>query len=139
MLRDLPSSSRQHRSTLRRSNTSCAGGNLLLPLWRQPLSLLVAMGASLWPSPLPCSRSSLPPGSVVEPVAGRTPSMSRFVPNLAASASARGTETGDPEMEETAHREMVTAPLAPLEEGRMEDLSFHFVFFFIEGTQNFNE
>ncbi len=47
--RALPSSSRQHRSRLRRSNTSCAGGNLLLPPRLQPLSLLVAVGA-------PCGR-----------------------------------------------------------------------------------
>ncbi len=36
--------------------------------------------------------------------------------NLAASTSARGPETGDPEREETAHWEMVTAPLPPPEE-----------------------
>ncbi len=47
--RALPSSSRQHRSRLRRSNTSCARGNLLLPPRLQPLSLLVAVGA-------PCGR-----------------------------------------------------------------------------------
>ncbi len=41
--RAVPSSFRQHRSRLRRSSTSCAGGNpLLLPLRLQPLSLLVA-------------------------------------------------------------------------------------------------
>ncbi len=40
-----PSSSRQHIGRLRRSDTSCAGGNLLLPTRLQPLSLLVAMGA----------------------------------------------------------------------------------------------
>ncbi len=45
-----------------------------------------------------------------------------------ASASARGPETGDPEMEGTAHQEMVTAPLPPLEEGRVENILFHFVF-----------
>ncbi len=44
--------------------------------------------------------------------------------NLAASASARGPETGDPEREETAHWEMVTAPLPPPEEGRVEYLVF---------------
>ncbi len=60
------------------------------------------------------SRSSLLPSSVMEPVAGWTPSLSRPPPNLAASASARGPETGDPEMEETARREMVTTPLPPL-------------------------
>ncbi len=34
---------------------------------------------------------------------------------------------GDPEMEDTAHREMVTAPLPPPEEGRVENLLFRFV------------
>ncbi len=125
--RALPSSSRQHRSRLRRLNTSCAGGNLLLPPRLQSLSLLVAVGAPLRPPPLPRSRSSLPPGSVVEPVADRTPSPSRPPPNLAVSAGARGPETGDPEMEETAQWEMVTAPLPPQEEGRVENLLFRFV------------
>ncbi len=126
--RAVPSSFRQHRSRLRRSNTSCAGGNpLLLPLRLQPLSLLVAVGAPLWPPPLPRRGSSLPPYGVVEPVTGRTPSPSRPPPNLAASASARGPETGDPEMEGTARREMVTAPLPPPEEGRVENLLFRFV------------
>ncbi len=73
----LPSSSRQHRSRLRQS---CAGGNLLLPIRLHPLSLLVAMGAPLWPPPLSSSRSSLPPGSIMEPVSGRIPSPSRLPP-----------------------------------------------------------
>ncbi len=81
-------------------------------------------GRPLRPPLLPRCRSSLSPGSVVEPVAGRTPSPSRPPPNLAASASARGPETGDPEREETAHWEMVTAPLPPPEEGRVEYLVF---------------
>ncbi len=127
--RAVPSSFRQHRSRLRRSNTSCAGGNpLLLPLRLQPLSLLVAVGAPLWPPPLPRRGSSLPPCGVMEPVTGRTPSPSRPPPNPAASASARGPETGDPEMEGTARREMVTAPLPPPEEGRVENPLFRFVF-----------
>ncbi len=93
--RAVPSSFRQYRSRLRRSST-CAGGNLLLlPLRLQPLSLLVTVGAPLWPPPLPRRGSSLPPGGVVEPVKGRTPSPP---PNPAASASARGPETGNPEM-----------------------------------------
>ncbi len=71
-------------------------------------------------------RGRLVPGSVVEPVADRTPSPSRPPPNLAVSAGARGPETGDLEMEETA-REMVTAPLPPPEEGRVENLLFRFV------------
>ncbi len=41
---------------------------------------------------------------------------------------------GDPEMEETAHQEMVTAPLPPPEEGRVDNLLFSFVFV----HQNFN-
>ncbi len=103
--RAVPSSFRQHRSRLRRSNILCAGGNpLLLPLRLQPLSLLVAVGAPLWPPPLPRRGSSLPPCGVVEPVTGRTPSPSRPPPNPAASASARGPETGDPEMVRTARR-----------------------------------
>ncbi len=81
------------------------------------------------PPPRPCSHDPRsPPGSVVEPVAGRTPSPSRPPPNPVVSASARGPEMGDPEMEETAHREMVTAPLPPPEEGQVENLLFHFVF-----------
>ncbi len=127
--RAVPSSFRQHRSRLRRSSTSCAGGNpLLLPLRLQPLSLLFAVGAPLWPPPLPRRGSSLPPCGVVEPVTDRTPSPSRPPPDQAASASARGPETGDPEMERTARREMVTAPLPPPEEGRMENPLFRFVF-----------
>ncbi len=127
--RAVPSSFRQHKSRLRRSSTSCAGGNpLMLPLRLQPLSLLVAVGAPLWPSPLPRRGSSLPPCGVVEPVTDRTPSPSRPPPNPAASASARGPETGDPEMEGTARREMVTAPLPPPEEGRVENPLFRFVF-----------
>ncbi len=140
--RAVPSSFRQHRSRLRRSST---GGNpLLLPLRLQPLSLLVAMGAPLWPPPLPRRGSSLPPCGVVEPVTDRTPSPSRPPPDPAASASARGPETGDPEMEGTARREMVTAPLPPPEEGRVENPLFHFVFVSAagpaaSGTQNFNK
>ncbi len=127
--RAVPSSFRQHRSRLRRLSTSCAGGNpLLLPLRLQPLSLLVAVGAPLWPPPLPRRGSSLPPCGIVEPVTDRTPSLSRPPPDPAASASARGPETGDPEMEGTARREMVTAPLPPPEEGRVENPLFRFVF-----------
>ncbi len=127
--RAVPSSFRQHRSRLRRSSTSCAGGNpLLLPLRLQPLSLLDTVGAPLWPPPLPRRGSSLPPCGVMEPVTDRTPSPSRPPPDPAASASARGPETGDPEMEGTARREMVTAPLPPPEEGRVENPLFRFVF-----------
>ncbi len=86
------------------------------------------VGAPLWPPPLPRRGSSLPPCGVVEPVTDRTPSPSRPPPDPAASASARGPETGDPEMEGTARREMVTAPLPPPEEGRVENPLFRFVF-----------
>ncbi len=92
------------------------------------------VAAPLWLPPLPRRGSSLPPCGIVEPVTGRTPSPSRPPPNPAASASAsaRGPETGDPEMEGTARREMVTAPLPPPEEGRVENPLFRFVF-----VQNF--
>ncbi len=50
------------------------------------------------------------------------------LPNPAASANARGPEMGDPEMEGTAHREMVSTPLPPREEGQVENLLFCFVF-----------
>ncbi len=46
--RAVPSSFRQHRSRLRQSNTSCAGGNLLLPLSPSACS-------SPWAAP--CGRS----------------------------------------------------------------------------------
>ncbi len=98
------SSTWEHRGRLRRSDTSCAGGNLLLPTWLPPLSLLVTMGAPLRLPSLPRCRSSLPPGSIVEPVAGRTPSPSGPLPNLAVKAGARGPETGNLEIEETARR-----------------------------------
>ncbi len=61
-------------------------------------------------------------------------------PNPVASASARGPETGDPKMEGTAHREMVTTPLPPPEEGRVENPLFHLLFFHRwPRTQNFNK
>ncbi len=51
-------------------------------------------GHPLWLPPLPRSRINLPPSSVVEPVADRTLSLSRPLPNLAASTSARGPQAG---------------------------------------------
>ncbi len=89
---------------------------------RQPHSLLVALSAPLRLPPLPLVAVSAPlrlpplprckslhaaafqkePGSVVEPVAGRTPSSSRPPPNVVVSAGARGPETGDLEIEGTA-------------------------------------
>ncbi len=111
--RTLPSSSRQHRGSLRRSDTSCVGGNLLLPTRLQPLSLLVAMGASLQLPPLPRCHSSHPTGSVIEPSTGRSPSVSRPPPNLAVCAGAKGPETGDLENEETARRRWRVTPPSP--------------------------
>ncbi len=61
------SSSRQHRGRLWRSDTSCTGGNLLLPTRLQPLSLLAAVGTPLRLPSLPRCHSSCPLGSVVEP------------------------------------------------------------------------
>ncbi len=124
--RTSPSSSPLHRSRLRPSGTSCPGVQLLPPPGRrwQRLSLLVAEGSPLPPPPLP--RSSLQQSSAVEPVAGQPPRPSRPPPNLVASIRARGPETGDPEMEEDALREMVNAPLPPPEEGRVENLLFLF-------------
>ncbi len=127
--RTSPSSSPLHRSRLRPSGTSCPGVQLLPPPGRrwQRLSLLVAEGGPLPPPPLPCSnRSSLQQSSAVEPVAGQPPRPSRPPPNLVASVRARGPETGDPEMEEDALREMVNAPLPPPEEGQVENLLFLF-------------
>ncbi len=127
--RTSPSSSPLHRSRLRPSGTSCPGVQLLPPPGRrwQRLSLLVAEGGPLPPPPLPRSNcSSLQQSSAVEPVAGQPPCPSRPPSNLVASVRARGPETGDPEMEEDALREMVNAPLPPPEEGRVENLLFLF-------------
>lgn len=55
--------------------------------------------------------------------------LSRPPPNQVVSARARGPETGDPEMDWTTLREMVTAPLFPLEEGRVENLQLPFLYF----------
>ncbi len=71
----------------------------------------------------------------MEPVVDRAPSPSRPPSKLAASVSVRCHETGDPEMEENARREMVNAPLPHPEEGRADNLLFRFVF----GTQNINK
>ncbi len=88
------------------------------------LSLLVAVGA---PCGRLCSHTAAAAfhqaASWSRSQAGR-PGRPGPPPNLAASASARGPETGDPEREETAHWEMVTAPLPPPEEGRVEYLVF---------------
>ncbi|KAI2656717.1 ORF V: Enzymatic polyprotein [Labeo rohita] len=85
-------------------------------------------GQSVAPPPLLlCShRSSLLRGSAVEPVAGQPPRPSRPPLRLVVSGRARGPETGDPEMDGAALREMVNAPLAPQEEGRVENFCFLF-------------
>ncbi len=106
-------------------------------------------------APQPARRHGRPPAAAPAPAQPQQPSTRQrrgagrrqdaqpvqAPPNLAASASARGPETGDPEMEETAHREMVTAPLPPPEEGRVENLLFRFVFVppLAAGTQNINK
>ncbi len=95
-------------------------------------------------APQPACCRGRPPGGIVELVRDRMPSPSRPPPNLAASASARGPETGDPEMEGTALREMVTAPLPPPEEGPVGE-SFVLICFCsaagpaASGTQNINK
>ncbi len=94
-------------------------------------------------APQPARRRGRPPVAApapTQPVAGRKPSPSRPPPNTVVSASARDSKTGDTEMEETAHREMVTAPLPPLEEGRVENLLFCSAAGpKAIGTQNFNK
>ncbi len=69
---------------------------------------------------------------------------SRPPSNRVAFASARCPETADPEMEETAHREMVTAPLPPAEEGPGRESFVSFCFCSAagpaaSGTQNINK
>ncbi|RXN02966.1 receptor-type tyrosine- phosphatase eta-like protein [Labeo rohita] len=85
-----------------------------------------------------CShRSSLLRGSAVEPVAGQPPRPSRPPLRPVVSLRARGPETGDPEMDGAALREMVNAPLPPPEEGRVENLLFPFLT--ASGTQILNK
>ncbi len=61
-----PSSSRLHRSRLRRSNTSCLGGQLLPPPVRRVAapSLLVTEGGPLHPPPLPAPHPQQPSKAV---------------------------------------------------------------------------
>ncbi|KAI2646504.1 hypothetical protein H4Q32_024931 [Labeo rohita] len=98
-------------------------GDLLpLPSRRlQPLHLLVAKGDP-WrsPPPLLSLSSSLHLGG--RWLAAGPP------PNQAAGVGASDPEMGDPEMGGSALREMVSAPLPPPEEGRVENLLFPFVF-----------
>ncbi len=124
--RALPNSSRLPRSRRRLSSISCPGGPLLLSPRRrlQQLRLLVAKGAP----PVASSAHSR------ELAARFRRHPSRPPPNQAASGSASGSasgpETGNPEVEGTALREMVTAPLPPPEEGRVENLLFPFLFWY---------
>ncbi len=112
--RTLPSSSPLHRSRLRPSGTYCPSVKLLLPPGRrrQCLILFIAEGGPMLQPPLlRRKRSSHQLSSAMEPVAGRPLCLSRPPPNLVASGRARGSETGDPDMEEDALREMVNASL----------------------------
>ncbi len=78
-------------------------------------------------APAPAQQSQQPPAKQRRGAGRRAaPRPSRPPPNLVASVRARGPETGDPEMEEDALREMVNAPLPPPEEGRVENLLFLF-------------
>lgn len=94
-------------------------------LAEQLLHLLIAEGTPLWLPPPPHSlSSSLHLDNSRELAAGRRHHPSRPPPNRVASVKASGPETGDPEKEGTALREMVTTPLPPLEEEWVENLLF---------------
>ncbi len=128
--RTLPNSSPPHRSRRRRFVTSCPGGPLLSPPHRrlQPLRLLVAEGALLLPPPpLQLSHnSSLHYGRSVELAAGDRRSPPPPLPSPWSARAGGVPETGDPEPLDPALQEMVTAPLLPPEEGRVENLLFPF-------------
>ncbi|KAL0172214.1 hypothetical protein M9458_032525, partial [Cirrhinus mrigala] len=132
-LKTPPSSFQRHKSRRRRSNISCPDNQLLPPPSRrlQPLLLLVTKGDPRRPpSPLLSLSSSLHLGGRWL-VAGEAPSHlpPRPQPNRAAGVGASDPETGDPEMGGSASfREMVSAPLPPPEEGRVENPLFPFVF-----------
>ncbi len=110
--------------------TSCPGGPLLSPPHRrlQPLCLLVAEGALLLPPP-PLQlghNSSLHYGRSVELAAGDRRSPPPPLPSPWSARAGGVPETGDPEPLDPALQEMVTAPLLPPEEGRVENLLFPF-------------
>ncbi len=103
--RTSPSSSPLHRSRLRQSGTSCPARSCCL----HPAA---GGSASVYSSPLPCSRhSSLQQSSAMQP-----PCPSRPPPNLPASVGASGPETDGPGMGVIALRE----------EGRAENPLFLF-------------
>ncbi len=115
------------------STQSAPAVPLLSPPHRrlQPLRLLVAERALLRPPPplqLGLS-SSLHYGHSVELAAGKRRSPSLPLPNLRSARASGGPETGDPESLDPALQEMVTAPLLPPEEGRVENLLFPFYLF----------
>ncbi len=127
---DFAHSSPPHRSRRRRFDTSCPGGPLLSPPHRrlQPLRLLVAEGALLLPPP-PLQlghNSSLHYGRSVELAAGDRRSPPPPLPSPWSARAGGVPETGDPEPLDPALQEMVTAPLLPPEEGRVENLLFPF-------------
>ncbi len=65
----------------------------------------------------------------VELAAGKRRSPSLPLPNLRSARPSGGPETGDPESLDPALQEVVTAPLLPPEEGRVENLLFPFILF----------
>ncbi len=90
-----PSSSRLHRSRLRRSNTSCLGGQLLPP----PVRRLQRPACSS-PRAAPCSHPR-----TASPAAFKSGPAHPGPRLLAVSGGARGLGTGDPEREGTASGE----------------------------------
>ncbi len=101
-----PSSSRLHRSRLRRSKTSCLGRQLLPPPFRwlqHPACSSPRAPPCVHPRSCTTSAAAFKSGAVELCVAGRP---ARPGPRqLAVSGGARGLGTGDPEREGTASGE----------------------------------
>ncbi len=121
---------KEKRKKKKKKKASCPGGPLLSPPHRrlQPLRLLVAEGALLLPPP-PLQlghNSSLHYGRSVELAAGDRRSPPPPLPSPWSARAGGVPETGDPEPLDPALQEMVTAPLLPPEEGRVENLLFPF-------------